>query len=77
MRNLRPHRCLPRGNPQDRTASPVPKLHRFCKLHIPSISELGLNWDGVIRNFLVHQDGKEKPTNVNTDNFWEKTILWF
>nr|WP_271967687.1 hypothetical protein [Moorena producens] len=29
VRNLRPHRCLPRGDPQDRAASPVPKLHRF------------------------------------------------
>ncbi|NEO40590.1 MAG: hypothetical protein F6J90_31360 [Moorea sp. SIOASIH] len=29
VRNLLPHRCLPRGDPQDRTASPVPKLHPY------------------------------------------------
>ncbi|NEO41713.1 MAG: hypothetical protein F6J90_37485 [Moorea sp. SIOASIH] len=30
VRNLRPHRCLPRGNPQDRTASPRPRCIAFA-----------------------------------------------
>ncbi|NEO37251.1 MAG: hypothetical protein F6J90_13345 [Moorea sp. SIOASIH] len=34
VRNLRPHRCLPRGNPQDRAASPRPRCIASFRISI-------------------------------------------